>query len=317
MAQKTAPDPIAKIKSDISFCQSKYNGLADDARLAGIRDEVEDFETKTRLLPLRIAEVRNKGYVFGRNMEETAGQLRQQWLSLAPGVKAEVDRQSSRLEVEYRALAPLMQQLSARSASLPAATPLLNQTKSGLDMLEGRINSAKTTIHGLFDEFSAAYNKLNAELLRINRVIELFAEATFQLLATEAPINAVKATWKVNGKEVEGDPVGILYLSDQRLFFEQKEEIATKKVLFITTEKQKVHALLFEFPVALVEQMRTEKEGFFKNEDHLELKLASGGPYPVVHFHLDGQDCRQWHAQVSKVKGGITKMTAQQPFQRR
>ncbi|MBA4421018.1 MAG: hypothetical protein C0391_07700 [Anaerolinea sp.] len=53
-----------------------------------------------------------------------------------------------------------------------------------------------------------------------------------------------------------------------------------------------------------MEQIKTEKEGFFKNEDHLDMQLDSDGSFPAVHFHLDGQDCRQWHTQVSKVKAG-------------
>ena len=45
---------------------------------------------------------------------------------------------------------------------------------------------------------------------------------------------AVRATWQKGG---EDNPQGILYLTDQRLLFEQKQEIGAKKVLFITTEK--------------------------------------------------------------------------------
>ena len=93
-----------------------------------------------------------------------------------------------------------------------------------------------------------------------------------------------------------------MYLTDQRLLFEQKEEIATKKVLFITTDKEKIHKLLFEFPVALVETMKVNKEGFFKNEDHIDIELLPGGPYQVLHFHLDGLDCNECLSQIGKVK---------------
>ena len=56
------------------------------------------------------------------------------------------------------------------------------------------------------------------------------------------------ANWKKPGDK---DGVGgVLFLTDQRLLFEQKEEVVTKKVLFIATEKQKVQALAWEIPVA-------------------------------------------------------------------
>ena len=56
-------------------------------------------------------------------------------------------------------------------------------------------------------------------------------------------VRAVKALWTRDEQEDKTDPKGILFLTDQRLLFEQREEIATKKVLFVTTERKKVQEL--------------------------------------------------------------------------
>jgi hypothetical protein len=67
-------------------------------------------------------------------------------------------------------------------------------------------------------------------------------------MPTEAAVFAVGVVSLQGSKGSPDDPKGILYLTDQRLIFEQKQEIATKKFLFITTEKQKVQKLVFEVP---------------------------------------------------------------------
>jgi len=93
----------------------------------------------------------------------------------------------------------------------------------------------------------------------------------------------------------------VLYLTDQRLFFEQKEEVATKKVLFIATEKRKVQKLLLEAPVAMVENVTISKQGLLKNEDHIELKLAVGAQVQVANFHI-WQSCEEWQALINRAK---------------
>ena len=58
----------------------------------------------------------------------------------------------------------------------------------------------------------------------------------------EAPLMATEAEWERDGEE---GPDGTLYLTDQRLLFEQNEEIATEKLFgLITTKKETRRELL-------------------------------------------------------------------------
>jgi hypothetical protein len=171
-----------------------------------------------------------------------------------------------------------------------------------VDTLEGKASAAETLISGMYDSLEREFAQLTAFLGRIDWMLDQLSVASYKLLATECGVMAVKAVWCPNGKEDKDDPEGWLLLTDQRLFFEQKEEVATKKVLFITTEKQLVQKLLFEVPLALVEDVKASKLGVFKNEDHLDLRLASGAPYPTAHFHIDGQSCEEWQALINRVK---------------
>jgi hypothetical protein len=153
----------------------------------------------------------------------------------------------------------------------------------------------------MYDQFNNQVYAATKHLNEIEYLVTQLAEASFQLLPTEAGIAAVKAVWCKTGKEQKEDPEGVLYLTDQRLLFEQKEEIATKKVLFVVTEKKKVQGLLLEAPVALVDKVDTSKQGMLKNEDHIELRFLSGAPLQVTHFHI-WQENAAWQALINRAK---------------
>jgi hypothetical protein len=153
----------------------------------------------------------------------------------------------------------------------------------------------------MYDQISSRISQFARHLDEIEYLLSQLAEAAFQLLPTEAGIAAVKAIWCKTGKEQKGDPEGILYLTDQRIIFEQKEEIVTKKVLFVATEKQKVQQLQMECPVVKVEKVDTSKQGFLKNEDHIEIRFSSGAPHEVAHFHI-WQENLTWQQLINRAK---------------
>jgi hypothetical protein len=127
-------------------------------------------------------------------------------------------------------------------------------------------------------------------------------QASFGLIATEAPVEAVPANWK---KPDDKDGVeGVLFLTDQRLIFEQKEEVATKKVLFITTEKQKVQALQWEVPLAQIEQAMGSKKGFMGKDDFLTITCVSGAAFRSAEIHLKGETGEAWQGFIGRVKSG-------------
>jgi hypothetical protein len=93
----------------------------------------------------------------------------------------------------------------------------------------------------------------------------------------------------------------VLYLTDQRLLFEQKEKVATKKVLFVATEKKLVQELLWQIPVVLVEEVKPSKEGFLNKDDYIELQLGSGAPFDVLHLHI-WHRADEWKALIQQAK---------------
>jgi len=301
----TPPTPAQQLAEDIQSLQSKLNNLQSQVRLSNLRDELEDLETTTNGLGQRVRDLRSQGYAFEKELEARAADLKRRWAALRLLALQQITQQSNQLDMEVRSVETLMMQLTARANNLSLARPMVSQTESAVSSLESKVSGAETSIRGMYDTYQAELRQFTTHLDEVTWMLTQLAQACFRLLPTECGILAVEAVWVKDGKEDKGDPKGVLYLTDQRILFEQKQEVATKKVLFITTEKQKVQQLLLEVPVVLMETVKGSKQGLFSHEDHLELTFASGAPFYTLHFHLDGQDSSRWQGLLGQAKSKI------------
>lgn len=301
MAEET---PQQKMNRRLNALHSDLKSLQSSARLANVRDSVEDIDTLVNGLPSRIQELRQRGYVFGKGLEKKAGDLAAQWKPIQEKALKEIQLQVPRLEADLRPLEGRVALVQGRSSDPQAIEPTVTRLESELKSIKERASAIENSVRGMYDGLSREVNVLKADLDRTSWMLQQFTEATFQLLPTEGPVMAVKAVYSRDSKVGDDDPEGILYLTDQRLFFEQKEEIATKKLLFITREKEKVHKLLLEAPVVLVERVLASKKGLFGHEDHLELSFKPGAPVASAWFHLDGQDCNRWQGLLGQARSG-------------
>ncbi len=295
------PDLSQQIKEDIESVQSKINSLQESVRLSSTREAVATLQTTVTGLAQRISGFRGRGYVFEKGLEGQADTFAKSWTSLFPNLQTQINVQSSTLENNLRPIETQMQQLAASAGNPAAAQSLLTTVQSAVNQLEEKASAAGRAIDGMYEQINSQVSALGRHLDDVDYLLNQVAQATFQLLPTEAGIAATKAVWCKTGKEQKGDPEGVLYVTDQRLIFEQKEEVATKKVLFVATEKQKVQQMLFETPVALVDKVETSKQGLLKNEDHIQIRFSPGGPMESAHLHI-WKDNAAWQALINRAR---------------
>ena len=294
--------PEAELQSEINSLKLSIDSLRGKVTLANMRDQVSDLHNGTLGLGQRLKDLRVRNYNFEKSLNGKASDMAMRWASIRGNVDSQLIMQSTMLQNDMRSIDAQLPQLASVSSNLGLARPLLAAIKTSVEALEGRASAASTAIGNLFDAYQDEYKQLDKHLDEVTWALDRRDEATFRLLATEGIVMAVNATWARNGKENNNDPKGILYLTDQRLLFEQKQEIATKKILFITTASEMVHKLLFETLVALVQDVTASKQGFFKNEDFIDMHLATGAPFPTATFHLNGQDSAGWANLIRQVK---------------
>jgi predicted nucleic acid-binding Zn-ribbon protein len=305
MAEQKTPEQ--QMLERIDGLKDKIEGLQSRVRLSDLRDQVEDIDTKIKSLRPCVQELREHGYVFGKGLEERAGEYARQWSGVRPRVVYEIERQGPDLVRELQPMAEQLTQIHGSGSPL-AAKPAVDRLESLVETLESKVEAVARSLEGMFDSLKTEIGKCKAELDEIRKMLDAFAAAaaagSFRLLPTEGALMAVKATFSRDLKMDQNDPQGFLFLTDQRLLFEQNQEVATKKVLFITTEKQRVQKLLFETPVALIEQVQATKKGLFGHEDHLAFTFKPGAPLYQAWLHLDGQDCNTWQTQIGRARSG-------------
>ena len=134
-------------------------------------------------------------------------------------------------------------QLNRVLANPNFATPLLQSTQSTVNGLLGDAEQVRTRLETLYRDLEGQIQSLNQRLTQIHWAMEQLEDARFGLERGEELVMAVPAR---QDEESENDAEGILYLTDKRLLFEQKEKEATKKVLFITLASELVHKLIFD-----------------------------------------------------------------------
>jgi hypothetical protein len=290
-----------QVKSDIRNLQSDLGDLQSLVRMTDIRDSVEDLTSTINGLDRRIKSLRENGYAFEKDLEVQAKDFVVEWKGIVPGLEEQIIKETEDLGRSLRPLEIQITQLAGDSRNPTVLQPLIKKVQSQVEALEGEAEAAESGIQGEFDQFESEVGKMKSHLYKLEWMLTELSEASFSLLATESGIMAVKAVWAKGEKQTKEDPEGVLYLTDQRIIFEQKEKVATKKVLFIATEKELIQETLWEVPVVLLEEVKARKEGFLNKDDYIELRFASGAPYDLLNLHI-WQRGDEWVSLLNRAK---------------
>lgn len=287
-------DEVRRQKDSLRF---KIDNLRDEATLKSTIDEFTDLISKAANLPLRVQTLRQRKYAFNALLEKKATEVSARCAAIQGDVEGRIAMQATQLQSTMRSIEMRFNALGA----LPSGTMvqiLTNET----EQFEERCSSAANAVAALYEAVKSEVNDFTHKLGELEYALDKADGASFGFLPGEAVVKAVKAVWCRSGKEDKNDPEGVLFLTDQRLIFEQNEEIATKKVLFVTTEREKVQKMLFEVPVVSIENILASKQGALKNQDMLDLRLASGCFAERAVLHIFYENCNDWQRYILSVK---------------
>jgi len=296
-------EELQEIQSEIDSIESDFRSLHSKVQLTSVRDKVENINGDTKAIERMLASARKRGYPFEKDLEGQIKEINDRWQGMHDKIRRRIDQESRDLKTEMDSLENKVNRLVSVRNNRASATSKISSTRSAVQNLESRVEAAENVVSSMYESLDVELYILYEHLEQIEWAQEQIDEACFSLIATEAVIMAVEATW-VEGKEDKNDPKGVLYLTDQRLIVEQKQEVASKKVLFIATEKKMVQELIFEVPLSLVTDVEASKRGMFKNEDHIELEFASGATKPAAHLHIFYQPCEHWQLLIKRVRDG-------------
>jgi hypothetical protein len=260
-----------------------------------VENEVEEIRTTLSLLSPRIEKLRTRGYAFRSFLENKVHVLANQWDETHGDISRRVRRHTADLKREAD------EAESALRDAMGGGTARISRAEADIVALEQKVDAAHASTEAAYATLQQNVNQTDAQIAQIEWLLDEVDEASFPLHPAEDPVAACKAQLMENKKE---GPKGILYLTDERLIFEQKEKVATKKVLFIATEKETVQELIFEVSIGQVEEAKASEKGFLGRKEILELLFTPEADLDRVLLRMHGVDSENWAGLIGRVKSG-------------
>lgn len=288
-----------ELANRVSQLQSEFATLEAKAQLSTIYDAIGRIDQQLLDLPTTLESLRAQGYVHSGGLEDQLEALDDKWDEIRPRVESALGEHVQRLDRE-------LDQAERQIDRLQASAPSVRLGESLVNGLSRRIEAATSALDGLYSGLAGELNKLSWQLDQLTTMMSLIAESPhIRLLAGEGPLTAVKAVWHQNGDD---GPEGVLVLTDQRIFFEERDEVVTKRRFGIfKAESEKVQELHIEAQISDIQAADAKKEGGFLGmgkDDILELVFAATAPVSRARFHLKGQKSEEWAVLIKKAQTG-------------
>lgn len=281
----------------VATLQRRLDQVRNRAALTELRGALTHLDALIAGFPTALAEIRRLGYVYRAGLEQETESLREQWQGLRGQVESEAASQGQLLLQQAETLHRRLGTLPGRPDPLQ-----LEALERELESLEQRVADTYGGLERLYATLEGKAREMERLLRNLRWMLEQQAGASFRLRPDENLVEAMEAQY-LSGGEQEG-PEGVLYLTDQRLLFEQKEDVTRKKFLFIPTEKERVQRLLLEAPIGAVQRSKAEERGALVwKKELLELHFSSQAPVSQARFILKG-DSEACQALIGRIQSG-------------
>lgn len=293
-------DPSNALAAKLSTQRNKYTDLTTRLNMVNAAREATNLAQQIDKLPTAISDVRSKGYVFRAYLENKAQVLAQQ----VADVRQKIDAFTHNLDIQamrndlMRAERMLK---DAEASDVSGQEQFVYLIDEVLDRVENKLKDADHPIQALVDTLERDYRQTQNQVSEINWFIEQRDEASFDFNPGESLFLVAKGEWVATGKGKD-DPDGMLFLTDQRLVFEQKEKVGKKLGLF---GGKKVQEIEWEIPLGSVENVQSENKGLFGGKDMLHFTLGSDARYPKITVEVKGSaNCKFWAKQIMRMASG-------------
>ena len=300
MADSTTSDETLEARID-SMIQ-EFSSLRDRLSPQAGSDALDRVTTDLAEFPFRLHDTRRRGYLFQSDLEVRIEALGEEWPLIQAQVQSEIRKRSQRLLSRALGIDGQLRQLeSYRNHSISQPPTQMTSVEQGLRRLEDEIDVELRAVREIFDVQTQQVQELGRRIQHLEWMMDEFTMATFGLYQDEAVVEGIQAQQFF---EDEGGPKGVLFLTDQRILFEQKEEVVVKRRFLIFTEKDTVRKLLWEVPIGFVMHAEEEREGrFVFKKDYLELTFGPGAPLVDARLRLR-IDPEDWLSLFGRVRTG-------------
>ncbi len=271
---------------DLLAIQNEVNELQDEMMLKSVRDDLSEIETEVSTLERDLADLRARGYAVEKSLEADIQVLTAQWDQVKNRAESTIENQTKILSEQMIGIQNDLAKLMGMSANLKAARPHFVRLKSSIASAEAQADAAEDTVLDLYDEYADEVDGLSTHFDWVDWMLDALSTASFRLLATESGVAATEAVWLRPGLEPEN---GILYLTDQRLLWEDRVEEYELKIDVPVQQ------------VADVQEISDENADF----DLIAVKFdAADAPVAAAQFQLALPVAEEWLQMIGRAKSG-------------
>ena len=283
----------------IEALRRKYDDLQKSIGMDDVTRELGNIATEIAGLPGEIAGLRERGYAFAGYLERKADVLNEQWDAVQQEVRSAVRQEVARVQGAFGSIGELWTKLDSQWSD-KGKEQVHDEIQRVIAEVEGTVSAARSRIEGMYGEVPGNVSQTQSQIKLIERYLAQAAEATVDWKPTEAIYMVHEGEWVQSGKGKE-DPDGMLYLTDQRLIFEQKEKVGGR----FGFGGEKVQQVLFEVPVGAISEVKAEDKGLFGGKDLIHLTMSSGD-YAETTFEVKsgGIDSKWYAGQLNRVITG-------------
>ena len=271
--------------ADVMAIQNQVNQLQDVVTLKAVREEIASIENDTRTLDRKLADLRARGYLIEKSLNVDVAVLAIQWDRIKTNAETALNNQVAVLSEQTTSIQKKMAELAGFAGNLQAARPTYMQLKSAIASAEAQADAADDAVITQYDEFANEVETLTAHMEWVGWMLDALSTASFKLLATESGVAATEAVWERVGFEPEN---GILFLTDQRLLWEDRVETFELKL---------------DLPLTEIIDVQKEVDEVTTTE-YLKFALTAKGPYPTTRFQLVLPVADAWLKMVGRARSG-------------
>jgi len=278
--------------------QSEYDTLQRDISFDELLNEVSEVTRKVATLPDDITRARGRGYAFAAYLERKAELLDKRWDEMRQQVQRTIQSENYRTRAAFDDVRERMQKANIYRAKPTGLDSLLPEIEREINVLRGQVDTVQSRLQNEYSTLKTDIDQTVAQLHNIHWVLDQMDEASFKLNAGEAVFLAAQAEHQATGRGKD-DPDGILYLTDHRLIFEQKE--TTGKTLGLFGGK-KVQELEWEIPLNKIDSVIPENKGFLGGKDILQFTFKPGAALSQAQIEVKGGvQAKFWATEIDRM----------------
>lgn len=292
------PEGIAEeFQTKATELKQQFDDLVERVSLAQIVRETTSLGNQIGDFPEEIARLRQRGYIFHAYLEDKLDVFAEQWDETNERIEAWLDEEQDDLDTDLARAQQLVEKISVTEFNAKHKA-IFVKLEGILDTLEQQVEAGEERITALYEELQREVSKTASQLRTLEQYMDWVDDASFELMNGESIYMVAKAEWDDGQKK----PDGFIYLTDQRLLFEQKEKVGKRLGMF---GGKAVQDILWEAPLSSLEEVKADNRGMLGGKDMVMMTFGGGTSYPSITVEVKGGvPAKLWSTQIRRAARG-------------